>query len=79
MVGSSEKTKLMIVRTAASKLKSNNLSVSICGETKQETKSDKLLGITMNNMLNWRNHLNADKENLGLVKELSHHSPNVHA
>ena len=75
MVVSSEKTKLMIVSTAAnraSKLTPNNLSlsVSICGETKQETKSEKLLGITMNNLLNWKNHLYGDEENLGLVKEL---------
>ena len=76
MVVSSEKTKLLIVGTAAnraSKLTSNNLSlsVSICGEIKQETKSEKLLGITINNMLNWKNHLYGDEENLGLVKELS--------
>ena len=76
MVVSSEKTKLMIVSTAAnraSKLTPNNLSLSvtICGETKHETKSEKLLGITMNNLLNWKNHLYGDEENLGLVKELS--------
>ena len=73
MVVSSEKTKLMIVSTAAnraSKLTPNNLSliVTICGETKHETKSEKLLGITMNNLLNWKNHLYGDEENLGLVK-----------
>ena len=76
MVVSSEKTKLMIVTTPAnraSKLTPNNLSlsVSVCGEIKQETKSEKLLGITMNDHLNWKNHLYGDEENLGLVKELS--------
>ena len=33
--------------------------------------SKKLLGITVNNQLNWRNHLYRDEENLGLIKDLS--------
>ena len=48
-----------------------SLSVSVCGEIKQETKSEKLLGITLNNQLTWKNHLYGDEENMGLVKELS--------
>ena len=76
MVVSSEKTKLMIVTTTAnraSKLTQNGISfnVSVCGNLKNETKSEKLLGITMNNQLNWKNHLYGDEENIGLVKELS--------
>ena len=76
MVVSSDKTKLMVVTTAAnraSKLTPNNvsLSVSVCGEIKHETKSEKLLGITLNNQLTWKNHLYGDEENMGLVKELS--------
>ena len=66
----------MIVTTAAnrvSKLTSANISfsVSVCGEVKGETKSEKLLGITMNNQLNWKNHLHGDDDNIGLIKELS--------
>ena len=76
MVGSSEKTKLMIVTTMANRastLTQNAISfnVSVCGNLKNETKSKKLLGITMNNQLNWKNHLYGDQENIGLVKELS--------
>ena len=76
MVVSSEKTKLLIVTTGANratKLASTgtSFSVSVCEETKHETKSEKLLGITVNNQLNWRNHLHGDEENLGLIKDLS--------
>ena len=76
MVVSGEKTKLMTVTTAAnraSKLTPGaiTLHVNVCGEVKSETKSEKLLGITLNNQLNWKNHLYGDEENLGLVKELS--------
>ena len=76
MVVSSDKTKLMIVTTTANrtaKLTPRNVtfSVSVCGEVKNETESEKLLGITMNNRLNWKNHLYGDDENIGLVKQLS--------
>ena len=76
MVVSGEKTKLMTVTTEAnraSKLTPGDiiLHVNVCGDLKHETKSEKLLGITMNNQLNWKNHLYGDGENLGLVKELS--------
>ena len=76
MVVSSDKTKLMIVTTSAnraSKLTPTNtsFSVSVCSEVKKETKSEKLLGITMNNQLNWKNHLYGDNENKGLIKDLS--------
>ena len=76
MVVSGEKAKLMTVTTAAnraSKLTPGaiTLHVNVCGEVKSETKSEILLGITLNNQLNWKNHLYGDEENLGLVKELS--------
>ena len=77
MVVSGEKTKLMTVTTAAnraSKLTPGDITlhVNVCGDIKHKTKSEKLLGITtMNNQLNWKNHLYGDGENLGLVKELS--------
>ena len=76
MVVSSYKTKLLIVTTAAnraSKLTPSNISwsVTVCGDSKQETKCEKLLGITVKNQLNGKNHLYGDDENLGLIKELS--------
>ena len=76
MVVSSDKTKLLVVTTAANraaKLTPTNISlnVTVCGEVKMETNSEKLLGLTINNQLNWKNHLYGDSENIGLVKELS--------
>ena len=76
MVVSSDKTKLLIVTTAANRAAKItptgiSCSVTVCGDVKHETKCEKLLGITVNNQLNWKNHLYGDDENLGLVKELS--------
>ena len=76
MVVSSDKTKLLIVTTGANRSakltpSGTSFSVSICDEVKHETKSEKLLGITINNQLNWKNHLYGDEETLGLVKDLS--------
>ena len=36
-----------------------------------ETCSEKLLGVVINNELTWKNHLYGDKENDGLVQQLS--------
>ena len=76
MVVSGDKTKLLILTTAANrstKISSSNLTfqVSVCGEVKVETQSEKLLGITLNNQLTWKNHLYGDDDNIGLIKQLS--------
>ena len=76
MICSSDKTKLLIVGTNSnrqSKPENENLSlkVNICGEEKQETTSEKLLGIIVNNTATLKNHLHGDDENQGLLKQLS--------
>ena len=76
MVISSEKTKLMIVTTDANRATKltplgTKFSVSVCNEVKDETNSEKLLGVVMNNQMTWKNHLYGDDENMGLLKELS--------
>ena len=76
MVVSSDKTKLLIIATGArrlAKLTSTNFtfSVAVDGQMKKETESEKLLGITVNNKLNWKNHLYGDEVNTGLLKQLS--------
>ena len=76
MVVSGDKTKLIIITTAANrstKLESRDFTfnVSICGDIKKETESEKLLGIILNNKLTWKNHLYGNEENLGLIKQLS--------
>ena len=76
MICSSDKTKLLIIGTNANrknKLEKKNLSlkVEICGEEKQETTSEKLLGVIVNNTATFKHHLYGDHENPGLMKQLS--------
>ena len=76
MICSSVKTKLLVIGTNANrqrKLINENilLKVDVCGESKQETKSEKLLGIVVNNTATFHHHLHGDEENPGLLKQLS--------
>ena len=77
MVVSGEKTKLMLIGTQINrKLKVEDrgdldTSVIIEGETVEPTRSEKLLGILVNNSLTWKNHLYGDDEHPGLLKDLS--------
>ena len=76
MICSSDKTKLLVIGTTMNrKIKLENddieLDVTVCGDLKKETKSEKLLGVIVNNVGTWRNHIYGDDENAGLLKELS--------
>ena len=55
------------------KLENQNLSlgIHICGETKKESTSEKLLGVVINNTATFKHHLYGDEENKGLPKQLS--------
>ena len=74
MVCSGEKTKLLLITTNANrsiKLDGNPKSIVVNGEIKEESVSEKLLGLVINNSCNWKNHLYGDADNIGLLKELS--------
>ena len=76
MVCSSEKTKLLIVGTHSNRYKKLlnddiSLNVNVCGEIKQETVSEKLLGVIVNNTATFKHHMYGDDENPGLIKQLS--------
>ena len=74
MVCSGEKTKLLLITTNANrstKLDGNPKSVVVNGEIKEESVSEKLLGLVINNSCTWKNHLYGDADNIGLLKELS--------
>ena len=76
MVCSSDKTKLLIVGTAANrahKLEKNNriLEIKLDDNLTTETKSERLLGLVVNNNGTWKTHLYGDKENEGLIPQLS--------
>ena len=62
MVCSGRKTKLLIIGTAQlkkSKLEDRDISISIevCGQTAKESKSEKLLGLIVNNQHSWKEYL----------------------
>ena len=77
MVVSGEKTKLLLIGTRMNrKLKVEDqedldTSLMIEGEAVEPTKSEKLLGILVNDSLTWKNHLYGDEEHPGLISELS--------
>ena len=76
LVTSSDKTKLLIIgtpRNSLIKLDSQNikLQVTVNNDVKDETESEKLLGVIVNNCLNWKSHLYGNDEEIGLVKSLS--------
>ena len=45
--------------------------IQVDGKEIEETESEKLLGVVINNELTWKNHLYGDNENEGLVPQLS--------
>ena len=74
MVCSGDKTKLLLVGSRAnraSKLGGHTRGLTVNGDYKEESESEKLLGIVMNNTCTWKTLLYGDEENLGLVKQLS--------
>ena len=74
MVVSGDKTKLMVTGTHANRFYNLNetpMSLNVDGHEVTETASEKLLGIVVNQLGTWKNHLHGDDENLGLLKELS--------
>ena len=76
LVCSGSKTKLLVVGTRElrrSKLESIELklSVNVAGHTVEESTSEKLLGILINNTLTWADHLHGDERHKGLLSKLS--------
>ena len=77
MVVSGEKTKLLLIGTHINrKLKVEDkgdldTSVIIEGESVEPTRSEKLLGVLVNDSLTWKNHLFGDDEHPGLLSDLS--------
>ena len=80
MVCAGDKTKLLVIGT--SQLKKSRLSglpdleVEVCGNRVSETKSEKLLGLIVNNQLTWTDYLHGEdwrdeNNNKGLLPQLS--------
>ena len=79
MVCSGSKTKLLILGTTQlwrSLLNNSNISIDICGNRVQDSKSERLLGLTVNNQLTWSEYLYGEqwreKDNaIGLITQLN--------
>ena len=73
---SAEKTKLLFVGTRAkrvSKIVSKGFAprIDVCSDSIDESTSEKILGVTVNNTITWKEHLYGDSDNEGLVPCLS--------
>jgi len=68
-----EKSKLMVIGTQ--KLKSHKcprkIQIIVNGQVIDESSSEKLLGVVVNNELTWKSHIHGDKNNEGLISQLS--------
>ena len=69
-----EKSKLLVLGTAelrASKLLNEDKQIVVDNKIVTESRSEKLLGLVLNNKLTWKNHLYGDEENAGLLPQLN--------
>ena len=76
LVCSGSKTKLLVIGTKEmrkSKLVNTNtkLSITVAGHLVEESQSERLLGLIVNNSLTWHHHLYGNEEHLGLLPKLS--------
>ena len=74
MIVSADKTKLLVLGTKANKRIKvedyNDLEVVIDQRKVSAVKSEKLLGVIINENLTWKSHLYGDEENPGLLRDL---------
>ena len=95
MVCSGSKTKLLVIGTAAlrrsiMKGANSNMEINVCGSTIRDTKSERLLGLTVNNEMTWTEFLHGEKwrtedncpglipqlnQRVGLLKKFVHLMP----
>ena len=81
MVCSGSKTKLLLIGTQQLKLaKLNrvnpNIEINVCGEIVRDSKSERLLGLTVNNTMTWSDYLYGEKWRIennctGLIPQLN--------
>ena len=66
------KSKFMVVGTQRFRFanQAENLSINVDGAQIEESMSEKLLGLVVNNRLTWKEYLYGDNENNGLISQL---------
>ena len=81
MVCSGSKTKLLVIGTAQLRQalhvgEHSNIEINVCGSRVKDTRSERLLGLTVNNKMTWSDYLQGERwrtENnqVGLIPQLS--------
>ena len=79
MVCSGEKTKLLLMGTSQLKrhrIHGQNISVTVCGKIVEASRSERLLGLTVNNQMTWSEYLYGEcwretENEKGLIAQLS--------
>ena len=74
LVCSGAKTKLLIVGTKElrrSKLANTKITINVDGHLVEESESERLLGVLINNVMTWEHHLYGNDDHQGLIPKLS--------
>jgi hypothetical protein len=75
LICSGDKTKLLVISTKELRRSRLNqepkIQITVAGHDVEETQSERLLGIVINNSMTWQNHLYGDEQNKGLIPKLS--------
>ena len=69
-----DKSKLLVIgmkQLRTQKLENEKMTIKVDGKDIEETDSEKLLGVVINNEMTWKNHLYGDTNNTGLIPQLS--------
>ena len=69
-----EKSKLLVIATRdqrAAKAITEDKEIEVDGTKVSESSSEKLLGLVLNNILTWKNHLYGDEDYMGLIPQLN--------
>ena len=68
-----DKSKILVIGTNKLKKlrKFNDMKITIEGEEINESQSEKILGVVMNNQMTFKSHIYGDKDNEGLLSQLS--------
>ena len=75
LVCSGNKTKLLVIGTKELRRvrggQETKISINVAGHRVEESSSEKLLGLIINNTLTWTNHLHGNEDHKGLLPKLS--------
>ena len=74
MVCAGNKTKLLVIGTEGlrkSRFQDQKMQINVCGTSVQDTESERLIGLVLNNNLTWKDYLYGESNTKGLISQLS--------